>query len=141
MAAASDATVLLVEDNPDHAEFTLKALRGTGDGPTVIWAKDGQEAVDLLAENHPQLVLLDIHLPKLSGHEVLRRVKTDDKLRTIPIVMMSTSDRAADVADSYRAGANGYVSKPVSFKELRERVTTVKDYWLTINRVPGMPVI
>ena|SRR2546425_1553095 len=140
MSGADGATILLVEDNPDHAEFAMKALR-KGDIPTdVVWAKDGQEALDMLRGNQgparPDLILLDIHLPKLNGHEVLRRVKDDDALRTIPVVMMSTSDRAEDVATSYNARANSYVTKPVGFKQLVDQVQSVKDYWLRTNRLP-----
>ena len=131
-------TVLLIEDNPDHAEFALRAFRNSESPMEVVWVKDGQEALELLqsGECRPDLILLDVNLARVHGHEVLRRVKSDPKLRTIPVVMLSTSDRPQDVGESYRAGANSYVNKPVSFQDLVQRVTSVKDYWLTTNQVP-----
>jgi CheY-like chemotaxis protein len=137
-------TVLLVEDNPDHAEFAIKALKKDDVTTEVVWAKDGEEALDLLARRGPDgaaaprfaLILLDIHLPKITGHEVLRRIKADPQLRSIPVVMLTTSERSDDVNASYLAGANSYVPKPVSFWEFLDRVTSVKEYWLKTNALP-----
>jgi CheY-like chemotaxis protein len=141
-------SILLVEDNPDHAELTLRALRG---GPLlneIFWVKDGAEALDFLyqrgayaapgAAPRPGLVLLDIRLPKMDGREVLRRIKSDESLHTIPVVMLTTSAESDDVVDSYDAGANSYVTKPVSFKDFVERVKAVKLYWVLTN-VPLEP--
>jgi CheY-like chemotaxis protein len=146
MDPARGATILLVEDNPDHAEFALKALDKGQVLTEVFWVKDGQEALDFLesrresadamAPRRPVLILLDIHLPKVNGHEVLCRIKSDPVLRMIPVVMLSTSEQAADIAASYRAGANSYVTKPVAFKEFLERVRSVKGYWVLTNEVP-----
>jgi CheY-like chemotaxis protein len=138
MGSDSPAVVLLVEDNPDHAEFALKALKKDGVATQVIWAKDGQEALDVLERGVlPELILLDIHLPKVNGHEVLRRVKANERLRSIPVVMLTTSESREDVAASYAAGANSYVAKQSGFKALVDQVKAVKDYWLTISALPA----
>src|SRR5918995_1172303 len=114
--APRGVSILLVEDNQDHAELTLKALENGKSVNEVFWVKDGEEALDFLqrrgrwangsAAPRPGLVLLDVNLPKVGGHEVLRRIKGDDGLRGIPVVMLTTSDRDEDVTASYRAGAN-----------------------------------
>ena len=144
MATADHSTILLVEDNPDHAIFTIKALRTDDVRAKVVWAKDGQEALDFLARGEqpdaterPGLILLDVHLPKVDGHEVLRRVKDNAALRMIPVVMLTTSDRLEDQVQSYLAGANSYVTKPVSFDSFVERLRSVKGYWLAVNELPG----
>jgi CheY-like chemotaxis protein len=138
-----DVSILLVEDNQDHAELTLKALQN---GNQVFWVKDGQEALDFLqrrnrwADAHnaprPGLILLDINLPKVGGHEVLKRIKADETLRSIPVVMLTTSDRDEEVAASYRAGVNSFVTKPVRFSDFVERIKSVKGYWVLTNRLP-----
>ena len=141
-------TILLVEDNPDHAEVTIKALRKDAETTEVLLAKDGEEAMDLLARGGPSgapgpriaLILLDIHLPKITGHDVLRRIKGDPALRSIPVVMLTTSSRSDDVNASYQAGANSYVEKSVSFWEFLERVHSVKEYWLRTNALPKPPL-
>jgi two-component system, response regulator len=144
MSRAHPSTILLVEDNPDHAVFTIKALRADDVKARVVWAKDGQEALDFLArglevddEDRPELILLDVQLPKVGGHEVLRRVKDDARMRAIPVIMLSTSDRTEDLVASYRAGANSYVTKPVSFDSYVERLQALKGYWLAVNELPA----
>jgi CheY-like chemotaxis protein len=136
-------SILLVEDNQDHAELTLKAL---ANGNSVFWVKDGEEALDFLqrrgcfaakgAAPRPGLILLDVNLPKVSGHEVLKRIKADDGLRSIPVVMLTTSDRDEEVAASYRSGVNSFVTKPVRFSDFVERIKTLKGYWVVTNRLP-----
>ncbi len=138
-----DVSILLVEDNQDHAELTLKALQN---GNQIFWVKDGEEALDFLqrknrwgganAAPRPGLILLDINLPKVGGHEVLKRIKADEALRSIPVVMLTTSDRDEEVVASYRAGVNSFVTKPVRFSEFVERIKNVKGYWLLTNRLP-----
>ena len=139
MPATRVATVLLVEDNPDHAEFALKALKKDDVTTQVIWAKDGQEALDILERGAPlpELILLDIHLPKVNGHQVLRHVKASDTLRAIPVIMLSTSESEADVAESYAAGANSYVAKQGGFRALIDQVRAVKEYWFVTNALPA----
>jgi CheY-like chemotaxis protein len=144
MAEATRAvSILLVEDNQDHAELTLKAL---DNGNKVFWVKDGEEALDYLQKKgrfadgdsapRPGLILLDVNLPKVSGHEVLKRIKADDGLRAIPVVMLTTSDRDEEVAASYKSGVNSFVTKPVRFSDFVERIKTLKGYWIVTNRLP-----
>lgn len=142
-----EANILLVEDNPDHAELTLKALQDGNLLNAMFWVKDGEEALDFLyrrgryadptAAPRPELILLDIQLPKINGHEVLRRIKADEGLRTIPVVMLTTSDRDDEVCQSYRAGANSFVSKPVRFPDFVARVKDLKLYWVLTSRLPN----
>jgi CheY-like chemotaxis protein len=138
-------TILLVEDNPDHALLTLRALKDGNLLNEIVWVKDGEQAIEYLTQcrdgegaggERPGLILLDIHLPKMNGHEVLRRIKSDDSLRTIPVVMLTTSAREDEVSASYGAGANSFVCKPVQFEEFVERVRTVKLYWTITNLGP-----
>ena len=139
-------TILLVEDNHDHAELTLRALKNGNVLNEVFWVKDGAEALDFLEHRgpytdpatapRPGLILLDLNLPKVDGHEVLRRIKADDTLRTIPVVMLTTSAREDEVSECYKAGANSYMCKPVQFPEFMERVRTIKLYWLLTNLPP-----
>ncbi len=138
--------ILLVEDDPDHAELSLRALKDGNPLNEIFWVKDGEEALDFLYRRgrhadavrapRPGLVLLDIHLPKVDGHEVLRRIKTDEGLRSIPVVMLTTSEREDEIWRSYRAGANSFVSKPVRFADFVDRVKNVKRYWVLTNLLP-----
>ena len=134
--------ILLVEDNPDHAELTLRALEGSAPVSKIYWVKDGEEALEFVSQGRdadgaraprPGLILLDIKLPKLSGLEVLRRIKADERLKTIPVVMLTTSDRDVEVMECYRAGANSFVTKPVKFAEFVRKIESVKLYWTMIN--------
>jgi CheY-like chemotaxis protein len=144
--ASRGASILLVEDNQDHAELTLKALENGDRTNRVFWVKDGEDALDFLerrgrwndasAAPRPGLILLDINLPKVGGHEVLRRIKADERLRAIPVVMLTTSDRDDEVAATYRAGVNSFVTKPVKFSDFVERIKTLKLYWFLTNRLP-----
>ena len=139
-------SILLVEDNQDHAELTLKALKNGQGEHTVVWVKDGEEALDYLQRRgrwadetkspRPGLVLLDVNLPKVGGHEVLRRIKSDAEMRSIPVVMLTTTDRAEEVAASYQAGVNSFVTKPVKFSDFVDRIKNVKGYWILTNRLP-----
>jgi DNA-binding response OmpR family regulator len=144
MADGRDLTVLLVEDNADHAELTLRALK---DAHRVFWVKDGEEALDFLYRRkrfaepaeapRPGLILLDLKLPKIGGDEVLRRIRADESLSTIPVVMLTTSDRDEEVARSYRAGANSFVTKPVRFADFVERIRAIGLYWVS-QPPPGL---
>ena len=146
MDAPKPPSILLVEDNQDHAELTLKALKNGQGSHTVVWVKDGEEALEYLQRRgrwadeskspRPGLVLLDVNLPKVGGHEVLRRIKSDAELRSIPVVMLTTTDRAEEVAASYQAGVNSFVTKPVKFSDFIDRIKNVKGYWILTNRLP-----
>jgi len=135
--------ILLVEDNPDHAELTRWALENGNVANQVHWVKDGQEAVDYLLKKgsyanvrRPGLILLDIKLPKLSGLEVLKKIKEDEELRVIPVIMLTTSDRDEEALKCYNAGANSFITKPVKFSEFSEKIKALKFYWLLTNRGP-----
>jgi len=145
MESYEPATILLVEDNPDHADLTRRALKNGNMINEVFWAKDGQEALEYLQQDgrhaatrapRPALILLDIKLPKVDGPEVLRRIKSDERLRTIPVVMLTTSAADDDVKACYTMGANSFVTKPVSFADFMDKIKTVKLYWLLTNQLP-----
>lgn len=138
--------ILLVEDNQDDIDLTLRALRMHNLANEVVIVRDGAEALDFLfcrgafaernPEHIPQLVLLDINLPKLSGLEVLKQVRNNERTKLLPIVMLTTSKQDRDVLDSYMNGANSYVQKPVSFTEFTDAVRQLGIYWLILNEVP-----
>jgi len=137
--------ILLVEDNPEDAEMTMRALSKKNFANHVHWAKDGEEALDYLfcsgpyaarsPGQPPKLVLLDIKMPKVDGIEVLRRVKGSE-LKTIPVVVMTSSNEERDVLESYRLGANSYIVKPVQFEAFIDTVSKIGLYWVLTNRSP-----
>ena len=138
--------ILLVEDNPLDAELTIRALKNGGLANKLLWVKDGQQALDYLFrqgeytqrdENLPRLVLLDLKMPRVDGIEVLKAIKADEKIRRIPVVVMTSSQEERDVAQSYDLGVNSYVVKPVDFNALAEFARQAGYYWLAINRVPS----
>ena len=138
--------ILLVEDNPDHVELTIRALKGNNLLNEIYVVKDGEEALDFLFHRgkytdekkfpKPGLILLDIKLPKVDGIEVLRQLKGSSKLKCTPVIMLTTSDRDDEIAESYRAGANSYVVKPVDFSEFMKKVNDLKLYWTITNSLP-----
>jgi CheY-like chemotaxis protein len=137
--------ILLVEDNPEDAEMTMRALRKRNLANQLHWVKDGAEALDYLfgtgeyagRDKHhpPKLVLLDIKMPKVDGIEVLRRIKASD-LKTVPVVVMTSSNEERDVLESYRLGVNSYIVKPVQFEAFLDTVAKIGLYWVLTNRVP-----
>jgi two-component system, response regulator len=139
-----DKMILLVEDNRDDEVLTLRALKKNHIANEVIVARDGVEALDFLfgAGKHadrdtkvqPQLVLLDLNLPRLGGLEVLRRLRTDERTRFLPIVVLTSSKEDEDVISSYANGANAYVRKPVEFGSFSEAVKTLGLFWLVLNQ-------
>jgi two-component system response regulator len=131
-------TVLLVEDNPDDEALTVLALRRET-ATNVEIARSGQEALDYLfndAKSMPQLVLLDLKLPKMDGLEVLRRVREDERTRLIRVVILTSSNAPNDVAAAYRLGANSYVRKPVDFDEFAGVIHRLGVYWFGVNEPP-----
>ena len=131
--------ILLVEDSPHDAEMTLRALRRNNLANHVHWVKDGAEALDYLfsaERKKPKLVLLDLKMPKVDGIEVLRRLKSDAVLQSLPVVVMTSSNEQRDVVESYRLGANSYIVKPVEFEAFLETVAKIGLYWVLTNRVP-----
>jgi two-component system response regulator len=139
-----DKTILLVEDNPADEALTLRALRAANIANRVVVARDGAEALDRLfnAELHvglpmlPELVLLDLKLPKLDGHEVLKRIRANARTQLLPVVILTTSVEDQDRFEGYRLGANSYIRKPVNFAEFSRAVTQVGLYWLVLNESP-----
>lgn len=131
----SQRVILLVEDNPDDEELTLRALAKSNILNPVHVARDGVEALDFLraANPLPQVVLLDLKLPKLDGLEVLRAVRADPRTRRLPVVILTSSREEQDIASSYDLGANSYIRKPVDFTQFVEAVRQLGLYWLVLN--------
>jgi two-component system response regulator len=144
--AQEQVEILLAEDNAEDAEMTMRALRRNNLANRLHWVKDGAEALDYLfctgayagrnAARPPKLVLLDIKMPKVDGIEVLRRLKADAATRSIPVVVMTSSNEERDVFESYRLGVNSYIVKPVQFDAFMETVAKIGMYWVLTNRVP-----
>lgn len=136
MSAAN--LILLVEDNVDDEELTLRALRRAEVPNRVVVARDGAEAVDILfgKEEQPKVVLLDLNLPKLDGHEVLRRIRAHEATRHLPVVVLTSSKEDVDINRSYQLGANSYVRKPVDFKQFIDTLNMLSRYWLSMNHGP-----
>jgi CheY-like chemotaxis protein len=142
----NDRAILLVEDNPQDEMLTLRSLTKAHVANRVDVVRDGQQALDYLfrageyahlaGSALPAVVLLDIGLPRLSGLEVLARVRADDRTRLLPVVMLTSSDEDRDRLQSYAGGANSYVRKPVSFDEFAETVARLGVYWLATNQPP-----
>ncbi|MPZ45232.1 MAG: response regulator [Betaproteobacteria bacterium] len=138
--------ILLVEDKSTDAELTLRALKRHNLANRVLWVKDGQEALDYVfaagayAERSPggdpKLILLDIKLPRISGVDVLRRLKGDERTKSIPVTMLTSSAEERDVIESYQLGVNSYIVKPVDFNKFVETVSEVGMYWMVVNRPP-----
>ena len=137
--------ILLVEDNQDDVDLTIRALKRNGLVNDIAVVRDGAEALDFLfargeyAERRatlPQLILLDIRLPKLSGLEVLKELRQDERTKLLPVVMLTSSKEEQDLIDSYNNGANSYVQKPVRLDEFNEAVRQLGVYWLVLNQAP-----
>jgi len=141
-----DKFILLVEDNPDDEALTLRALKKNNILNPVVVARDGVDALDFLfgtgahterdVAHLPQVVLLDLKLPKVSGLEVLRRIRADERTRLQPVVILTTSNEEQDILSSYQLGANSYIRKPVDFGQFMDAVRQLGLYWLVINVPP-----
>ena len=135
--------ILLVEDNPSDEELTIHALKSHQLANNIEVVRDGAEALDYLfhtgafagrsAGDRPRMILLDLKLPKVDGLEVLRRIKSDVRTRSIPVVMLTSSHEERDIVESYDLGVNSYIVKPVEFSQFTEAVRQVGLYWLLLN--------
>ncbi len=138
--------ILLVEDNPDDEELTLRALKKNNISNKVTVVRDGAEALDFMfcsgayadrdPAEVPQVVLLDLKLPKVDGLEVLRRLRADERTRLQPIVILTSSKEEQDLIEGYKQGANSYIRKPVDFTQFMEAVRQLGLYWLVLNEAP-----
>jgi two-component system response regulator len=141
-----EPVVLLVEDNPDDEALTLRAFKKSNLRNRVVVARDGVEALDYLfatgafagrdADDAPQLILLDLKLPKVDGLEVLARLRSDERTRTLPVVVLTSSKEQEDLVASYSLGANSYIRKPVDFVQFVQAVQQLGLYWLVLNQFP-----
>ena len=140
--------VLLVEDNVDDAELVIRALKKHHLANNLFHVEDGEEALNFIfatgnfagtqdISSPPKVVLMDIQMPKLNGIEVLRRMKSDERTKTIPVVMLTSSNQDPDISTSYALGANSYIVKPVDFDRFAEAMKTLGFYWLVLNNAPA----
>lgn len=138
----SDKIIFLVEDNPDDEALTLRALKKNNIMNQVIVAHDGAEALDYLlgpnSDNNrvPQVILLDLKLPKIDGLEVLKRLRADERTKLLPVIILTSSREEQDLITSYQFGANSYIRKPVDFNQFIAAVQQLGLYWLVLNEFP-----
>jgi CheY-like chemotaxis protein len=144
--AMTEKLILLVEDNPDDEELTLRALRKAKIVNEIVVARDGAEAIDFIfgegahkgrdLSRMPQVILLDLKLPKMGGHEVLAKLRSDPRTKLVPVVVLTSSSEDEDMLRSYQSGANSYVRKPVEFGSFAEAVSQLGLYWVLLNQQP-----
>ncbi len=147
MVSADAVDILIVEDNPHHLELALRALEKRHLANKVIVARDGAEALDFIfgtgayadrdVTDRPKVVLLDLKLPKVDGLEVLRRIKSDERTKVIPVVVMTSSQEERDIVESYELGVNSYMIKPVDFDKFLDCIAELGLYWLVCNKPPA----
>ena len=136
--------LLLVEDNPDDVEIAIRAFRKSRLINDIRVVRDGEEALVLLFRDGgqdldpfwPDLILLDLNLPKVSGFDVLDRIKTSDELSATPVIVLTVSERQEDIARAYQLGANTYITKPVDFEKFMHAIDTLWEYWMVIAKLP-----
>lgn len=147
MTSLDAVEIVLIEDNPHDVELALRALKKNGLANKVKLLQDGAEALDFLFStgafanlsynSRPKVILLDLKLPKVDGLEVLRRIKADERTRSIPVVVLTSSQEEQDIVESYRLGVNSYIVKPVDFDKFAQSVADMGLYWLLLNKVPA----
>jgi two-component system, response regulator len=146
MSDHTDVEILLVEDDPNDIELALDALKEARIANRIKIARDGAEALEYLygsptettstLKHRPRLILLDLKLPKIDGREVLQRLKSDERTRAIPVVVLTSSRQESDIVESYHLGVNSYIVKPVDFEQFTEVVRHLGYYWLLLNEPP-----
>jgi len=143
---AKKKVILLVEDNPDDELLTMRAMRKNNIANDIVVARDGAEALDYIfrqgqyedrdVDEHPQVILLDLNLPKIGGLEVLKKIRSDKSTALFPVVVLTSSKEERDLVESYRLGANSYIRKPVDFNQFSDAIRQLGLYWLVLNEVP-----
>lgn len=135
--------IVLIEDNPNDAELTIRALKKNKLSNNIIHLKDGEEAITYFfdceqwsSDHIPKVILLDLKLPKVNGIEILKRLKSEERTKLIPVVVLTSSQEERDVVDSYQLGVNSYVTKPVDFEQFINAVSNLGLYWLLLNQHP-----
>jgi DNA-binding response OmpR family regulator len=143
----NERMILLVEDDPDHEALTIRALKKANIANNIRVAHDGEEAINMLFNPDtstlpylPQVILLDLKLPKIDGLEVLRRIRESEQYRMLPVVILTSSDEESDLMRSYKLGVNSYIRKPVNFTDFAEATRQLGMYWLVLNEAPPMPL-
>ena len=145
----SKRIIMIVEDNEDDLELALRAFKHNNVLNEIVVARDGVEALDYLFGTGPhagrdlcampEVVLLDLKMPRIGGLEVLRRIRSDSRTRYLPVVVLTSSDEEKDMIDSYHYGVNSYIRKPVDFKQFTEAVRQLSLYWMVLNQCPRNP--
>ena len=143
---AAQIDILLIEDNPDEADLAIRSLKKHNLANNLVHIDDGAEALDYIFSNgkyagndfinSPKLILLDLKLPKVDGLEILRQIKTDEKRKTIPVVVLTSSKEDKDIVESYKLGVNSYVVKPINFDSFSKAIGELGLYWLVLNQPP-----
>lgn len=139
--------ILLVEDNMSDAEMTIRALKKNNLANNILHLKDGAEALDFIfaqgnysnrkIENKPKVILLDLKMPKVNGIQVLQKIKSDDRTKTIPVVVLTSSKEDPDIKECYNLGVNSYVVKPVQFEQFVKTISDLGLYWIILNQPPN----
>jgi len=143
----TEVEILLIEDNPEEAELTIRSLRKYNLANKLLHIDDGAEALDVIFSKgkyagnknplHPKLILLDLKLPKVDGLEILRQIKSNEETKVIPVVVLTSSKEETDIIESYRLGVNSYIVKPVNFDSFTKSVSDLGLYWVIHNQSPG----
>lgn len=146
MVSHDEVEILLIEDNLHEAELAIRNLKKDHLANNLLHIDDGEEALDFIFSRgkyagngrvvKPKLILLDLKLPKISGHEILRAIRAHDELKTTPVVVLTSSQEEADILESYKLGVNSYIVKPINFESFSRSIRDIGMYWVMINKMP-----